>query len=295
MSGFSNPRGLRIKGETVALGGPAAVAQIMMQINARDPEFLPANRISYFSAQNGGSFYGGFEFTVPLSAFRGGRCFVVLTENENELPVQEFTFEKDAFSFEQMLLSMEYGRNIHADAPIVTLEQNAVLEQTLPGYFQAHSESRSKTTAIGEATIDWILHLIDRGNRTAAINLLTRLPLPKLIGSDAVKVVQIFLRLAVNGSVEQSQVLFHYVDKFAAIKKGDTHRMIMLCLNYHDPINKPEIDDLKAQLALWKFSGRAMMVVFEYVELVFGKDELLTFKAWAMKEWIATSKGKETD
>jgi hypothetical protein len=295
MTGFSNPRGLRIKGEIVANGGPAAVAQVDVQINGREPISIHANRISHFSAQNGGSFYGGFEFPVPTKSFRGARCVVVVTETDSALPIAEFTFEKNAYAFEQMLLAMEYGGNVHAGTPIVTLEQNAVLEQTLPGYFEANAESRGKTATIGEATIDWLLHLIDRGNRTAAINLLTRLPLPKLIAADAVKAVQIFLRLAVNGTVEQSQVLFHYVDKFPAIKQGDTHNMIMLCLNYHDSINMPRIDDLKAQLVRWKFSGRAMIVVFEYVELVFGKDELQAFKAWAMKEWIATSKGKETD
>jgi hypothetical protein len=295
MSEFMNTRGLRIRGDVVAIGGPATVAEIDVQINMRPPKTIPANRISHYSARNGGSFYGGFEFAVPLKAFKGGHCVVLVTETESGLTISDYTFDEKDYAFEQLLQLMEYGCNVHNGSPIVPLEQNAILERTLPAYIEANVEPRERMVQICAAAIDWLLNLVDRGNWAAAINLLTRLHLPRLASTDAIKTCHLLLRLAINCSAEQRKILFHFVDKFAALKNGDTFNMIMLCLKFDDPIESPSISDLKAQLVRWKFSGRAMILVFEYVELVFGKHELTEFKAWAMQEWIATSKGTETD
>jgi hypothetical protein len=289
VANFQATHGLRITGDVVAVGGEDAVAEIDVTINGRPQVKVAANRISSHSFKNGGSFYGGFDYAVPMKSFKGGMCIVALSDAASSLGISEFEFGSEDYVYEEMLLLLEYGEQIHSGKTISPVAHSAVLANMLAGYMMKKAETRSGIKLIGKPVLDWLLRLVEGGYLGPAMQLLLTLSLLELIKADAIKVVQLFIVLCSKGTNEQRKSLADYVAKFPRLSGGDTHNMLSLCLRCRDVRKPVTIDDIKQQIVRWRFSGNAMLTSFDFTEQVFGREALADLKVWAMQEWLELS------
>jgi hypothetical protein len=289
VANFRATHGLRIAGDVVAVGGDDAVAEIDVAINGRQQTKVAANRISSHSFKNGGSFYGGFEYAVPMKAFKGGMCIVEVSDAASSLGISEFEFGSEDYVYEEMLLLLDYGEQIHAGKSISPVAHSVVLANMLAGYMAKKAETRTGIKLIGRPVLDWLLRLAESGHFGPVIQLLLTLSLLELIKADAIKVTQLFIVLCAKGTNVQRKALADYVAKFPRLSGGDTHNMLKLCLRRGDVKEPVTIDDIKQQIVRWRFSGNAMSTAFDFAEQVFGKEALAELKVWAMQEWLQLS------
>lgn len=293
MSRFNLVSGLRIVGDVVAVGGKGSVAEIDVSVNGRPPFRFAANRISNHSFQHGGSFFGGFQYALPMKSFKGGLAILTLTDTNSGLDIAEFEFTSEDYVFEEMLLALEYGQQVHSGDAIIPVAHTATLASVLPQYLEKFSNGGAgRITSSGQPVLDWLLQLAQGGYYGAAIELLTALKLTDLIRADAIKVVQLFMRICMAGKESHRKALKSYVAKYPKLHSGDTYNMLALCIRCKDSGNPPKFEELKAQLQRWRFSGKAMIVTFDFVELQFGKDALAAFKGWALQEWLGSESEK---
>lgn len=293
MSRFKLVSGLRIVGDVVAVGGKGAVAEIDVSVNGRSSFRFTANRISNHSFQHGGSFFGGFQYALPMKSFKGGLAILTLTDTNSGLDIAEFEFTSDDYVFEEMMLALEYGEQVHSGDAIIPVAHTSTLAAVLPRYLEKFSsDGASRITSFGQPVLDWLLQLVQSAYYGAAIELLTALKLTDLIRADAIKVSQLFMRICLSGKETHRRALKAYAAKYPKLHSGDTYNMLSLCMRCKDPDNPPKLEELKSQLQRWRFSGKAMIVTFDFVELQFGKEALAQFKGWALQEWLGSELDK---